>query len=188
MKKNILNVVIIALVISVVGTLATSLILNGKNVLASPSVAPKNANECTLDNSCEVNSISSRTGEILLNGDARVTGDLLVDGMFSSKGLDCEIVSYDDSEDSGDEYCQDLGYNYCLIGEGEKIITYYDSVDGSCSGKKQIEIRSATLASCPTGGGSGGGSCGRNTNGAEPLLGDGSVGESNSPDRIVCCR
>ncbi len=60
MKKNILNVIIIALVISVVGTLATSLLLNGGNVLASPSVAPKNANECTIDNTCEVNFVEER--------------------------------------------------------------------------------------------------------------------------------
>ncbi len=120
-----------------------------------------------------------------MSGDVRVTGDLLVDGMFAEN---CEVVDYDELEGDGDEACRSIGYDYCLIGEGERITTYHDSMDGSCSGKKQIEIRSATLVSCPRGGGGGGSGCGRNTNGAEPLLGDGSIGESNSPDRIVCCR
>lgn len=183
MKKSVWNVVVIALVISVIGTLATSLLVNKGNVLASPSVVPKNANECTLDNRCEVNSISSRSGEILLNGDARVTGDLVVDGMF---GNDCEIFNYRGG--NGDEECQSSGYDYCLIGEGRESTVYYDSTNRSCSGKKQFELRTTILVSCPSGGGSGDYGCGTNTNGAEPLYGDVSTGEDSTPMRLVCCR
>lgn len=182
MKKSILNIVVIALVVSVIGTLAASFLFN-QAVYASPSVTPKNANECTLDNSCEVNAISSRTGEILLSGDTHITGNLLIDGMFSN---DCEVVSY--SGGNGDEVCQTRGYDYCLIGEGRESTTYYDSTNRSCSGKKQFELRTAILVSCPNDGGSGDYGCGTNTNGAEPLYGDISTSDDSTPMRLVCCR
>lgn len=189
MKKNILNVIVIALVISVAGTLVTSLIVNKGNVLASPPTAPKNANECTLDNSCEVNAISSRSGEILLSGDARVTGDLLVDGVFSDKDIECDkLRNYND--EVSDTFCRSQGYDFCLIEENEVGKLYYTSSDGTCTGDIQLWINIKELAKCREYRGAfGSESCGTARNGAaEPHLGDGKLIHNNSRSDVICCR
>jgi hypothetical protein len=127
------------------------------------------------------------------------SGNLYVEGdlRLGEDSITCEGVAYIGSPLSGDDVCQQNGYDYCLMAEREAAtITYYDSKDGSCSGSIQLKDTDKLISDCPTGGngGGGGGGSGCLQNGAdfvEPALGDYTLGgglSSNSPGRILCCK
>lgn len=193
-NKQLWTTVVIALVVAVVVSIVVALVSSG-GVSLSPfggdpylaRVGDVRAASCDADGICEVNSITSRgNGPILLSGDTVIEGMLDIQG---SLPVECEVFDFDAPYN-----CGDFGYDYCVVEQHTKTITYYDSTNRSCAGNIQVELDENFLASCnecfpgePCSGGGGGG-CGASTTGAEPYLGDRGVGTSSDSGKTLCCR
>ena len=206
-SKEIWTIVMIALIVSVLSSVITIMMMKDVSFSPRPTLQPanvpsanplNNAKACNADGVCETNDLKASGNAFVGNpseviasahGNLFVENDLIAGGSFSQ---DCKTFQFTVLQDfTGDQVCQQEGYDYCLVGDTTyNQVIYYDSTDGSCSGDIQLTIRQNRLSSCPVNtGGEGGSPCLQSpTNTNEPAFGDYRESGGDTSGRILCCR
>ncbi|RMD66801.1 hypothetical protein D6817_03375 [Candidatus Pacearchaeota archaeon] len=195
-------------------------ILMKRAALPSPLPEEVNANRCSADSVCEVTSLqvgapdvgglvahgntlttnsrgrrdlvlTSSSGKVRIAGDLELLGDFAV---RNSDAIDCKVFNYRSvpgNSTDGDSFCQTVGFDYCLVGEYQEGTTYFESRNGTCSGRVQAKFTSRFVGDCPSNSGGSGGGCFSigPSMAAEPYLGDVATGVDYTRNvRVVCCR
>ena len=98
---------------------------------------------------------------------------------------DCEVFSVEFGD--GQATCVNNGYSLCVEQKRPKVVTYYDSTDGSCSGAIQVNVETLIPQSCGREGPGAGCGSGNDPGKAEPYRGD--LSESyQEAEYVTCCK
>ncbi len=133
-----------------------------------------NAHECRADEVCEANGLDVSNNNIELgswitpqgieksvlsigesiDNSGNVMTNLVIraddtfienDLILGSDSIECDVFP---RNGTGDETCQNNGYDFCLFAEYSRTTTYYDSVNGSCGGEVQVAIKAPFVGEC----------------------------------------